>query len=96
MDYHSIHSLYKVDTYFLHSPDPTTPISETLDTIQSLFLQKKFRHVRKSIRIAVQDPLMMGSCLVRDIKLSPIRSPTDLRILFIEWIRPSNSVPGKL
>ncbi|KAK9235000.1 NADP-dependent oxidoreductase domain-containing protein [Lipomyces kononenkoae] len=27
----------KVDTYFLHSPDPDTPLEETLSTIQELF-----------------------------------------------------------
>lgn len=32
----------KVDTYMLHAPDPTTPIAETLDAIQELYLAGKF------------------------------------------------------
>ena len=32
-----------VETYFLHSPDPTTPIEETLSAIQELYLAGKFK-----------------------------------------------------
>lgn len=42
-----------IDTYFFHSPDPSTPIIESLDTIQSLFVQKKFKHVRAQYPLLV-------------------------------------------
>lgn len=32
----------KVDIYYLHSPDPTTPIEETLSAIQQLYAASKF------------------------------------------------------
>jgi len=32
-----------VETYFLHSPDPQTPISETMDAIQDLYTAGKFK-----------------------------------------------------
>jgi len=35
--------LDQVETYFLHSPDPTTPIEETLSAIQELYLAGKFK-----------------------------------------------------
>ncbi len=33
-----------VETYFLHSPDPQTPIEETVDTIQELYTAGRFKH----------------------------------------------------
>ena len=35
----------KVETYCLHSPDPGTPIEETVDAIQSIYTSGKFKHV---------------------------------------------------
>ena len=35
----------KVETYCLHSPDPGTPIEETVDAIQVLYTSGKFKHV---------------------------------------------------
>ncbi|KAJ9210433.1 hypothetical protein DTO166G4_7990 [Paecilomyces variotii] len=32
-----------VDTYYLHSPDPVTPVSEIMDTIQELYEAGKFK-----------------------------------------------------
>ncbi|KAI9825299.1 MAG: hypothetical protein M1832_001333 [Thelocarpon impressellum] len=32
-----------VETYFLHSPDPTTPVEETLEAIQELYLAGRFK-----------------------------------------------------
>jgi len=34
----------QVETYFLHSPEPKTPISETLEGIQQLFKEGKFKY----------------------------------------------------
>ncbi|RDW75637.1 hypothetical protein BP5796_06458 [Coleophoma crateriformis] len=36
--------LSSVETYFLHSPDPDTPIEETLSTISELYEAGKFKH----------------------------------------------------
>jgi aryl-alcohol dehydrogenase-like predicted oxidoreductase len=36
--------LNQVETYFLHSPDPKTPITETLEAIQQLFKEGKFKY----------------------------------------------------
>lgn len=35
----------QVETYYLHSPDPATPISETLAAIQHLYEEGMFKHV---------------------------------------------------
>ncbi|MCJ1232660.1 hypothetical protein MMC14_000613 [Varicellaria rhodocarpa] len=32
-----------VDAYFLHSPDPETPIEETMDAIQQVYIEGKFK-----------------------------------------------------
>jgi len=36
----------KVETYFLHAPDPTTPIAETMDAIQELYEAGRFNRVK--------------------------------------------------
>jgi len=33
-----------IDTYFLHSPDPDTPIEDTLSAIQEIYKDGKFKH----------------------------------------------------
>ena len=38
-------SAVKVETYCLHSPDPGTPIEETVDAIQEVYTSGKFKHV---------------------------------------------------
>ena len=40
--------LQQVETYFLHSPDTETPIEETLEAIQEIYLAAKFKKVRPS------------------------------------------------
>ncbi len=37
----------QVDTYYLHSPDPAgTSIKETVDTMDEIYKQGRFKHVR--------------------------------------------------
>lgn len=36
----------QVETYFLHSPDPNTPVEETVEAVQQLYKEGKFKHVR--------------------------------------------------
>jgi aryl-alcohol dehydrogenase-like predicted oxidoreductase len=36
----------QVSIYLLHVPDVNTPISETMEGIQALYLAEKFEHVR--------------------------------------------------
>lgn len=38
----------KVDIYYLHAPDPTIPIKETLSAIQELYEAGKFKRVGAS------------------------------------------------
>jgi aflatoxin B1 aldehyde reductase len=38
--------LEKIPVLFLHSPDLSVPISETMDALQELYLQGKFEKVR--------------------------------------------------
>ena len=35
----------EVETYCVHSPDPDTPIEETVDAMQLVYLSGKFKHV---------------------------------------------------
>ena len=35
----------KVETYCVHSPDPDTPIEETVDAMQLVYTSGKFKHV---------------------------------------------------
>ena len=37
--------LAKVETYFLHSPDPGTPIEQTVDGMQLVYASGKYKHV---------------------------------------------------
>lgn len=36
----------QVETYFLHSPDPTVPLEVTLDAVQEVYKSKRFKKVR--------------------------------------------------
>lgn len=36
---------FQLDTVFVHTPDKATPVEETMDTIQELYLEGKFRRV---------------------------------------------------
>lgn len=36
----------QVENYYLHSPDPTVPIEETLDAVQEVYKAKRFKKVR--------------------------------------------------
>lgn len=47
----------KVDIYYLHAPDPTTPIEETLSAIQELYAAEKFERVYHQYL-----PLIRGVC----------------------------------
>jgi aflatoxin B1 aldehyde reductase len=40
-----IYADLQAETYFLHSPDPDTPIEETMEAIQELYKAGKFKHV---------------------------------------------------
>lgn len=42
---HSLEQLHvtRVETYVLHSPDPATPVEETLSAIQELYMAGKFK-----------------------------------------------------
>jgi len=42
----------KVDIYYLHAPDPATPIEDTLAAIQELCAAGKFKRVRYNIPFA--------------------------------------------
>ena len=35
----------KVETYFVHSPDPDTPIEQTVDGMQLVYASGKYKHV---------------------------------------------------
>ena len=35
----------QVDIYYLHAPDPATPIEDTLSAIQQLYTEGKFKRV---------------------------------------------------
>lgn len=37
--------LAQVETYFLHSPDPDTPIEETMEAVQEVYAAGGFKHV---------------------------------------------------
>jgi aryl-alcohol dehydrogenase-like predicted oxidoreductase len=39
---------FKVDIYYLHAPDPATPIEDTLSAIQQLYKEGKFKRVCNS------------------------------------------------
>lgn len=36
----------QVETYYLHSPDATVPLEETLDAVQEVYKDKRFKKVR--------------------------------------------------
>lgn len=36
----------QVEIYYLHSPDPTVPLEETLDAVQEVYKSKRFKKVR--------------------------------------------------
>lgn len=40
------HLSMQVEIYYLHAPDVTTPIEETLEAINMVYKAGKFRHVR--------------------------------------------------
>jgi aflatoxin B1 aldehyde reductase len=40
---------FQVDLYYLHGPDPTTPIQETLEAVQELCASGKFKRVISNI-----------------------------------------------
>lgn len=37
--------LPKIETYFLHSPDPITPIEETVEAMQEVYAAGGYKHV---------------------------------------------------
>ena len=37
--------LPKIETYFLHSPDPVTPIEETVEAMQEVYAAGGYKHV---------------------------------------------------
>lgn len=37
--------LSKIETYFLHSPDPVTPIEETVEAMQEVYAAGGYKHV---------------------------------------------------
>lgn len=38
-------TLPKIETYFLHSPDPITPIEETVEAMQEVYAAGGYKHV---------------------------------------------------
>ena len=37
--------LPKIETYFLHSPDPVTPVEETVEAMQEVYAAGGYKHV---------------------------------------------------
>lgn len=66
--------LEHVETYFLHSPDPDTPLEETLGAVKELYTAGKFKK----------------------FGLSNFRATADLLYMFIDRLRTSQCLRGKL
>ncbi|KAL2351597.1 NADP-dependent oxidoreductase domain-containing protein [Cryomyces antarcticus] len=50
-----------VETYFLHSPDPETPIEETMEAIQELYKAGRFEHFVRLIQGYVVPTVYQGN-----------------------------------
>lgn len=48
----------QVETYYLHSPDPIVPLKETLDAIQEVYKDKRFKKVRATLTWIVHSPML--------------------------------------
>ena len=50
----------KVETYFVHSPDPDTPIEQTVDGMQLVYASGRYKHVGWILLVQCLFFLMFG------------------------------------
>jgi aryl-alcohol dehydrogenase-like predicted oxidoreductase len=69
-----------VDIYYLHAPDPTTPIEDTLSAIQELYVAGKFKRFINSSVSPTSEPPMCKRSTISNLPTTPFSPPSSREI----------------